>query len=130
EPHPPGLKGIGLFLFLRAYAAGCTALTGVEAVSNGVQALKPPEGRNAATVMTALGVLSITMFLGITYLAYDFGIVPGGDETVVSKLARRAFGTSIFYYAVQPAPTLILVLAAITSYAHFPRVSSIVGIAW
>ncbi len=127
EPHPPGLEGIGLFLFLRAYAAGCTALTGVEAVSNGVQALKPPEGRNAATVMTALGVLSITMFLGITYLAYDFGIVPGGDETVVSKIARRVFGTNIFYYAVQAATMLILVLAANTSYADFPRLSSILA---
>jgi amino acid permease-like protein len=101
EPHPPGLEGIGLFLFLRAYAAGCTALTGVEAVSNGVQALKPPEGRDAAAVMTTLGVLAIVMFLGITYLAYDFGIAPGGDETVVSKIARRVFGTGVFYYAIQ-----------------------------
>src|SRR2546423_9817567 len=89
EPHPPGLEGLGLFLLLRSYAAGCTALTGVEAVSNGVQALKPPEGRNAQAVMTALGIISIVMFLGITYLAYDFGIIPRGDETVVSKIARR-----------------------------------------
>jgi amino acid transporter len=97
ELHPPGLEGIGLFLFLRAYAAGCTALTGVEAVSNGVPALKPPEGRNGQIVMTWLGVLSITMFLGITYLAYDFGVIPGGDETVVSKIARRVFGTGVVY---------------------------------
>src|SRR5207247_481473 len=81
-PHPTGIERLGLFLLLRSYAAGCTALTGVEAVSNGVQALKPPEGRNAQIVMTWLGVLSIAMFLGITYLAFDFGIVPGGDETV------------------------------------------------
>ncbi|OLC30417.1 MAG: amino acid permease [Candidatus Rokubacteria bacterium 13_1_40CM_4_69_5] len=127
EPHPPGLEGIGLFLLLRAYAAGCTALTGVEAVSNGVQALKPPEGRNAATVMTWLGVLSITMFLGITYLAYDFGIIPGGDETVVSKIARRVFGAGMPYYAVQAATMLILLLAANTSYADFPRLSSILA---
>jgi len=126
-PHPPGLEGISLFLLLRAYAAGCTALTGVEAVSNGVQALKPPEGRNAAAVMTALGVLAIVMFLGITYLAYDFGIVPGGDETVVSKIARRVFGTGMLYYAVQIATMLILVLAANTSYADFPRLSSILA---
>src|SRR5438094_388778 len=91
EPHPPGLEGIGLFLLLRSYAAGCTALTGVEAVSNGVQALKPPEGRNAQAVMTSLGVLSIVMFLGISYLAYDFGIIPGGDETVVSKIGEGAW---------------------------------------
>ena len=88
QPHPPGLEGLGLFLLLRSYAAGCTALTGVEAVSNGVQALKPPEGRNAQAVMTALGVISIVMFLGITYLAYDFGIIPGRDETVVSMITR------------------------------------------
>ena len=127
EPHPPGLEGIGLFLLLRAYAAGCTALTGVEAVSNGVQALKPPEGRNAQTVMTALGIISIVMFLGITYLAYDFGIIAGGDETVVSKIARRVFGASPLYYVVQVATLLILVLAANTSYADFPRLSSILA---
>ena len=127
EPHPPGLEGIGLFLVLRAYAAGCTALTGVEAVSNGVPALRPPEGRNAQAVMTWLGVISIVMFLGITYLAFDFGIVPGGDETVVSKIARRVFGTSLMYYAVQTATMLILLLAANTSYADFPRLSSILA---
>jgi amino acid transporter len=126
-PHPPGLEGIGLFLFLRSYAAGCTALTGVEAVSNGVQVLKPPEGRNAQIVMTWLGVISIVMFLGITYLAYDFGIVPGGDETVVSKIARRVFGGGVGYYCVQAATLLILVLAANTSYAGFPLLSSILS---
>src|SRR6266581_1020971 len=127
EPHPPGLEGISLFLLLRAYSAGCTALTGVEAVSNGVPALRPPEGRNAQTVMTWLGVISIVMFLGITYLAYDFGIIPGGDETVVSKIARRVFGTSLAYYAIQAATMLILLLAANTSYADFPRLSSLLS---
>ena len=127
EPHPPGLEGVGLFLFLRAYAAGCTALTGVEAVSDGAPALKPPEGRNAQIVLTRLGVISIAMFLGITYLAYDFGIVPGGAETVVSKIARRVFGTGVLYFGVQAATMLILVLAANTSYADFPRVSSILA---
>src|SRR6266540_2234832 len=102
EPHPPGLEGLGLFLLLRSYAAGCTALTGV-------------------------GIISIVMFLGITYLAYDFGIIPGGDETVVSKIARRVFGTGVLYYAVQTATLLILVLAANTSYADFPRLSSILA---
>ncbi|HEV8616105.1 MAG TPA: APC family permease [Methylomirabilota bacterium] len=127
QQHAPGLEGITLFLLLRSYAAGCTALTGVEAVSNGVPALKPPEGRNAQIVMTWLGVISITMFLGITYLAYDFGIVPGGDETVVSKIARRVFGTGVLYYEVQAATMLILLLAANTSYADFPRLSSILA---
>src|SRR5262249_16636028 len=127
EAHPPGLEGLGMFLLLRAYAAGCTALTGVEAVSNGVPALKPPEGRNAQTVMTALGVISIVMFLGITYLAYDFGIVPGGDETVVSKVARRVFGTSLAYYAVPAATMWIRVVAANASYGDFPRLSSLLA---
>ena len=92
-----------------------------------MQALKPPEGRNAQIVMTWLGVISITMFLGITYLAFDFGIVPGGDETVVSKIAHRVFGTGVPYYCVQAATLLILVLAANTSYADFPRLSSILS---
>jgi amino acid transporter len=127
EAHPPGLEGIGLFLLLRAYAAGCTALTGVEAVSNGVPALKPPEGRNAQVVMTALGVLSVTMFLGITYLAYDLGIVPGEGETVISKIARRVFGGGVLYFCVQASTLLILVLAANSSYASFPRLSSILA---
>jgi amino acid transporter len=127
EAHGRGLEGVGLFLFLRAYSAGCTALTGVEAVSNGVSALKPPEGRNAQAVMTTLGILSITMFLGITYLAYDFGITPSVDETVVSKIAHRVFGGGLLYFAVQAATLLILILAANTSYADFPRLSSILA---
>ena len=127
EPHPPGLEGIGLFLFLRAYSAGCTALTGVEAVADGVAALKAPEGPNARKVLLALGVISITMFLGITWLAYDFGIVPGGEQTVVSKIARRIFGDGMAYYLVQAATMLILLLAANTAYADFPRLSSILA---
>jgi amino acid transporter len=127
QPHARGLHDVGLFLFLRAFSAGCTALTGVEAVSNGVPALKPPEGRNAQVVMTALGVISITMFLGITYLAFDLGIVPGGEETAVSKIAHRVFGGGVLYFIVQAATLLILVLAANTSYADFPRLSSILA---
>jgi amino acid transporter len=121
--HAPGLEGIGLFLFLRAFAAGCTALTGVEAVSDGVPAFKPPEADNARIVMAWLGAISVTMFLGITFLAYDLGIVPGGDETVVSKIARRIFGTTPFYYEIQAVTMLILLLAANTSFADFPRLS-------
>jgi amino acid transporter len=123
EPHPPGLEGIGLFLFLRAFSAGCTALTGIEAVSDGVPAFKPPEADNARVVMAWLGAISVTMFLGITYLAYDFGVVPGGDETVVSKIARRVFGGGLLYYEIQAVTMLILLLAANTSFADFPRLS-------
>ncbi|MBI2217996.1 MAG: amino acid permease [Candidatus Rokubacteria bacterium] len=123
EPHPPGLEGIGLFLLLRAFAAGCTALTGIEAVSDGVPAFRPPEAQNARTVMAWLGAMTVTMFLGITYLAFDFGIVPSANETVVSKIARRVFGGGFFYFEIQAVTMLILLLAANTSFADFPRLS-------
>jgi amino acid transporter len=122
-PHPPGLEGITLFLFLRAVSAGGTALTGVEAVSDGVPAFKPPEAENARAVMGWLGAITVTMFLGITYLAYDLGVVPGGNETVVSKIARRVFGGGILYYEIQAVTMLILLLAANTAFADFPRLS-------
>jgi amino acid transporter len=122
-PHPPGLEGVGLFLFLRAFAAGCTALTGVEAVSDGVPALKPPEAANARIVLTWLGVILVTLFLGMTYLAYDFGIVPRVGETVASQLARHVFGTGVIYYEIQAVTMLILLLAANTAFADFPRLA-------
>src|SRR5262249_7053406 len=124
EPHRPGLEGVGLFLLLRAFSSGCAALTGVEAVSNGVQAFRPPEADNARKVMTWLGVMAIVLFLGITYLAYDFGLTPRADETIVSQMARRLFGTGLAYYAIQAVTMLILLLAANTSFADFPRLSS------
>jgi amino acid transporter len=123
EPHPPGIEAIGLFLLLRAFAAGCTALTGIEAVSDGVTAFKVPEAHNAATVMTWLGAMTVVMFLGITYLAYDFGIVPSEHETVISKIAWRVFGGGLFYYVIQAVTMLILLLAANTSFADFPRLA-------
>jgi amino acid transporter len=122
-PHPPGLEGISLYLFLRAFSAGCTALTGVEAVSDGVPAFKPPEAHNARIVMMWLGGISVVMFIGITYLAYDLGVIPGGNETVVSKIARRVFGDGFMYYEIQAMTALILLLAANTSFADFPRLS-------
>jgi amino acid transporter len=122
-PHRPGLEDIGLFLILRAFAAGCSALTGVEAVSDGVPAFKPPEAHNARVVLTWLGVLLISLFLGITYLSFDFGITPRPDETVVSQLARHVLGTGVAYYEIQLVTMLILVLAANTSFADFPRLA-------
>jgi amino acid transporter len=123
QPHPPGLEGIGLFLILRAFAAGCAALTGVEAVSDGVPAFKPPEAHNARVVLAWLGIILIALFLGITYLSFDFGIRPRADETVVSQLARHVFGTGLVYYEIQLVTMLILVLAANTSFADFPRLA-------
>ena len=123
QPHPPGLEGVGLFLILRAFASGCTALTGVEAVSDGVPAFKPPEATNARIVLTWLGAILITLFLGITFLTYTFGIAPSEHETVVSQLARHLFGTGLAYYGIQAVTALILLLAANTSFADFPRLS-------
>jgi amino acid transporter len=123
QRHPPGLEGVGLFLFLRAFASGCTALTGVEAVSDGVPAFKPPEAHNARIVLTWLGVILIVLFIGITFLAYDFGIAPRHEETVISQLARHVFGSGALYFEIQAVTMLILLLAANTSFADFPRLS-------
>ncbi|HEV3141322.1 MAG TPA: APC family permease, partial [Vicinamibacterales bacterium] len=128
EPVPASGEPLTLFLLLTAFANGCTAMTGVEAVSNGVPAFRPPESKNAAATMLMMLVLSITMFLGITLLAHAYGIVPSERETVVSQLARGVFGSrGVLYYAVQAATMLILVLAANTAYADFPRLLSILA---
>ncbi|MFZ1059667.1 MAG: APC family permease [Candidatus Rokuibacteriota bacterium] len=110
-----------LFLILRAFASGCTALTGIEAVSDGVIAFKPPEAQNARTVLAWMALILGVLFIGITFLSSSYGIVPSEDETVVSQLARKVLGTSVFYYEVQAVTTLILILAANTSFADFPR---------
>jgi amino acid transporter len=117
-----------LFLLLTAFSNGCTAMTGVEAVSNGVPAFKPPESKNAAATMLMMAVLSITMFMGITLLAQAYHVLPSEQETVVSQIARGVFGgRGVPYYLVQAATMLILVLAANTAYADFPRLASILA---
>ncbi len=130
-PAPLAAGHAGLlttFALLTAFSNGCTAMTGVEAVSNGVPAFKPPESRNAAATLVAMAALSIVMFLGITLLAHAYGIVPNDAETVVSQIARGTFGgRGLPYYFVQAATMLILVLAANTAYADFPRLASIVA---
>ena len=131
--HPVALGGGGVsalttFILLTAFSNGCTAMTGVEAVSNGVPAFRPPESKNAASTLVTMAVLAITMFTGITLLAHAYSIIPSESETVVSQIARGTFGgRSVFYYAVQAATMLILVLAANTAYADFPRLASIVA---
>ena len=121
ESFAPG--AVGVFVILRAFASGCTALTGVEAVSDGLPAFKPPVADNARTVMLWLGAISITLFLGITFLASALGVIPRDGETVVSQLARQIYGETPLYYEVQLATTLILLLAANTSFADFPRLA-------
>jgi hypothetical protein len=103
-------------------------MTGVEAVSNGVPAFRPPESRNAAATLVAMAALAITMFLGITLLAHAYRVVPTDAETIVSQVARLTLGgKGILYFGVQAATMLILVLAANTAYADFPRLASIVA---
>ena len=132
SPAPAGSEShaglLTTFVLLTAFSNGCTAMTGVEAVSNGVPAFRPPESRNAAATLVAMAVLSVVMFLGITMLAHVYGIVPSDTETVVSQIARVSFGgRGALYYAVQAATMMILVLAANTAYADFPRLASIVA---
>ena len=128
HPLPPGTTLLPVFVLLTAFSNGCTALTGVEAVSNGVPAFKAPESKNAAQTLVAMAVMSITMFVGITLLAHAYGIVPNDDETVVSQIARATFGGRGWaYYLVQAGTMAILVLAANTAYADFPRLSSILA---
>ena len=128
EPVPSTGQTLTLFLLLTAFSNGCTAMTGIEAVSNGVPAFKPPEAKNAAATMLMMVVLSITMFLGITLLARTFHVLPSEQETVVSQLARAVFGArGLPYYAVQAGTMLILVLAANTAFADFPRLASILA---
>src|SRR4051794_36725037 len=122
-----GTGALTTFALLTAFSNGCTAMTGVEAVSNGVPAFKPPESRNAAATLVAMATLAITMFMGITLLAHAYGVVPNDSETVVSQVARLTFGGGVPYYGVQAATMLILVLAANTAYADFPRLASIVA---
>jgi len=115
------------FLVLRAFASGCTALTGVEAISNGVPAFKHPEARNAAITMGWMAAVLGTLFIVVSVLASALGITPLADETVVSQVARRLFGDGFFYFLIQGSTTLILVLAANTSFADFPRLNSLLA---
>ncbi|RPJ82158.1 MAG: APC family permease, partial [Acidobacteria bacterium] len=120
--------GLTTFAVLTAFSNGCTAMTGVEAVSNGVPAFRPPESRNAAATLFTMAAMAITMFIGISLLAHACKVVPTETETVVSQIARTVFGGRGFpYYGVQVATMLILVLAANTAYADFPRLASLVA---
>lgn len=118
---------VPLVLILRAFASGCSALTGVEAISNGTAIFQPPAQRNAKTTLVWMSVILGTLFLGITVLAHNYGIVPHEDQTLISLLSRRVFGTTFFYYFVQVSTALILFLAANTSYADFPRLASLLA---
>jgi amino acid transporter len=123
------VQPVTLFLLLGAFSNGCSALTGVEAISNGVPAFKRPESKNAAVTLVWMAVLLGVMFLGTSILAYLYGVHPRENETVISQFARIMFTgpLSWFYYVVQATTAAILVLAANTSFADFPRLSSLLA---
>jgi amino acid transporter len=118
---------LGLFLILRGFSSGAVALSGVEAISNGVPAFKKPESRNAATTMTWMGLILGFLFFGVSVLAHHLHPYPSHDETVLSQMARQVYGGGFFYVVLQFATAAILTLAANTAYADFPRLSSIIA---
>ena len=134
-PHVTGVtpllvrpETMSVLLLARAFADGCSAMTGTEAVANGVPAFKPPEWRNAQVTMAVVAVLLAVMYLGISALALVSGAVPAqSGESVLSQIGRSTFGLSPMYYILQLATMAILILAANTSFADFPRLSSILA---
>jgi len=122
-------QGLTMLLLLRAFASGCAALTGIEAISNGVQAFRPPESRNAARTLSWMVAVCLALFVGITFLAQAFHVVPdeGGRQTVLSMLGRTVLGGGFLYLVLQVATAAILVLAANTAFADFPRLASILA---
>src|SRR6185369_2386393 len=123
------LQPLTTLLLLGAFSNGCAALTGIEAISNGVPAFKKPEAQNAAATLVWMAVLLTTMFLGTSVMAYLFQVHPHENETVISQFARIMFSGRLawFYYVVQAATAAILVLAANTAFADFPRLSSLLA---
>ncbi len=116
-----------LFLILRAFASGCAALTGIEAITDGIPAFKKPEARNAQKTLVWMVVILGAFFLGITAIAHMLVVIPSDKETVISILARQIFGVGPLYYTMQFSTAMILFLAANTSFADFPRVCSLLA---
>jgi amino acid transporter len=114
------VAGISLFLLLKAFASGSSALTGVEAISNAIPNFKNPAPNNAAKTLIAMGSLLALLFCGIVYLAYYYGIAPSEEVTVVSQITEQIFGRNFIYYFIQGTTALILILAANTGYTAFP----------
>jgi len=131
DPLATGVGAVGLFVVLRAFASGAAALTGVEAISNGVNAFRPPQGKNAAKTLVAMGAIAIMLFVGVSYLAVAMEARPSESVSLVSEIARATFPadslSSPLYYAVQALTFGILILAANTSYQGFPRLAAILA---
>nr|WP_037726736.1 APC family permease [Streptomyces scopuliridis] len=123
-PTPPlhAVEGVGLLLVMRSFASGSTAMTGIEAISNAVPAFKPVSWRNARTTLSWMIGLLIALFAGTMAMVYLEGVIPQSQETVLSQLAHRSFGSGPMYVFTQAATALVLLLAANTAYNDFPRV--------
>ncbi|KIY23769.1 amino acid permease [Mesobacillus subterraneus] len=120
SPIGTPVAGISLFILLRAFASGSSALTGVEAISNAIPNFKDPSPVNASKTLMAMGGLLALLFSGIVYLAYYYGVIPSADVTVISQIAEMTFGRNYMYFFIQGTTALILILAANTGYSAFP----------
>ena len=131
DPLVAGTGAVTVFVVLRAFASGAAALTGVESISNGVNAFKPPPGKNAAQTLLAMGAIAITLFIGVSYLAVHMHARPSDSVSVLSEIARATFPqsswASFMYYVVQGLTFAVLVLAANTSYQGFPRLGAVLA---
>ena len=124
---PPAVVPLTAFLLLRAFATGCTAMTGIEAISNGVPAFRPPEAKNAGRTLLVMALLMGVLFVGSIGITQALGVVSGPQETILSALARRLLGSGPAYLIVQAATLLILAVAANTSFAGFPRLAAMLA---
>jgi amino acid transporter len=118
-------KGLGLFLILRAFSSGCTALTGVEAISNGITAFKEPRSRNAGITLIWMSSILAVMFISITFLTRQIGAQFSWTETIISQLGRAVWGSGLMWYVLLGSTTLVLIMAANTSFADFPRLGAL-----
>jgi amino acid transporter len=133
EAHAHTTQSLGILLLLRAFASGAVALTGTEAIATGVPAFKPPEARNAATTLMVMAVLLATLFVGITFLATNFGALApregSSDPSVIAQVSSAVFGAgSLGFFAFQGFTALLLFLAANTSFAAFPRLGAVLAL--
>jgi len=124
---PTAVEPLTLLLVLHAFSTGCTALTGIESISNGVPSFRPPEAKNAGRTLIAMAILMGILFLGSIGLTQFMGVIAGPHETILSALARRVLGNGVFYYVIQATTLLILGVAANTSFAGFPRVAAVLA---
>jgi len=123
----PGTQAVTLFLILRAFSSGSAALTGIEAVSNGVPSMKQPESRNAVIVLVWMVIILTCFFVGTTVLAYQIDVVPSESTTVIAQIGEAVFGKNVLFYTLQLATMMILILAANTSFAGLPSLASVMA---